>query len=420
MKSAPATPAATPHVEPAPHAEPLSAAAVMALTGLCLSMLMASLDTSIAHTALPVLAQAFHASFRQAQWIVLAYLLTLTALAVVAGRLGDAIGRRRLLLAGVGVFTTASVLCAAAPSLALLVAARALQGVGAAVMTALTMALAADIVASSARGRVLGLLGTMSAIGTTLGPSLGGLLVGTLGWQAIFLVNLPLGLLNLLLIGRFVPADRPRQPPAPGSMRGLLKEPAVRACLGMMLLVSMVMMATLVVGPFYLSRALGLDVAAVGLALSAGPLVAALAGVPAGMLADRFGPRAMTHAGLAGIAAGCAVLALLDGTLAAYLAPLLLVTASYALFQAANGTALMAAAPQAQRGAAWGLLGLARNLGLVAGTSVMGSVFAAGWARGDAMAAGAAQVAAGMHATSALAAGLMLLAMALARSTPRQ
>src|SRR5437764_13463624 len=111
-----------------------------ALASLSLSMLLSSLGTSIANVGLPALAQAFDASFQEVQWIVLAYLLAITTLIVSAGRLGDITGRRRLLLAGIFLFTMASVLCGFAPTLWLLIAARALQGLGAATMMALTMA----------------------------------------------------------------------------------------------------------------------------------------------------------------------------------------------------------------------------------------------------------------------------------------
>lgn len=99
-----------------------------ALAGLSLSVLLSSLGTGIAHVGLPTLAQVFSASFPEVQWVVLAYLLAVTALVVGAGRLGDLVGRRRLLLAGISLFTAASVLCAAAPTLWLLVGARAAQG----------------------------------------------------------------------------------------------------------------------------------------------------------------------------------------------------------------------------------------------------------------------------------------------------
>ena len=179
-----------------------------ALASLSLSMLLSSLGTSIANVALPTLAQAFAASFQEVQWVVLAYLLAITTLIVSVGRLGDIIGRRRLLLAGIALFTAASVLCGAAPTLWLLVAARAAQGLGAAVMMALTMAFVGETVPKERTGSAMGLLGTMSAIGTALGPSLGGVLIAGFGWRAIFLVNLPLGLLTFVLACRYLPADR--------------------------------------------------------------------------------------------------------------------------------------------------------------------------------------------------------------------
>src|SRR5215813_8752949 len=193
-----------------------------ALASMALSMLLPSLGISIANVGLPALAQAFNASFQQVQWIVLAYLLAITTLVVGAGRLGDIVGRRRLLLAGLVLFTAASVLCGIVPTLWLLIAARAAQGLGAAIMMALTMAFVSETVPKAKTGSAMGLLGTMSAIGTALGPSLGGVLISALGWRAIFLVNLPLGVLTLFLAHRFLPADRrePKQHRAGFDMMG--------------------------------------------------------------------------------------------------------------------------------------------------------------------------------------------------------
>src|SRR6195256_3175901 len=179
-----------------------------ALASLSLSMLLSSLGTSIANVALPTLAQAFSASFQEVQWIVLAYLLAITTLIVSAGRLGDVTGRRRLLLTGSSLFTAASVLCGVAPTLWLLIAARAAQGLGAAIMMALTMAFIGQTVPKAKTGSAMGLLGTMSAIGTALGPSLGGVLIAGLSWRALFLVNVPLGILTFILACRYLPVDR--------------------------------------------------------------------------------------------------------------------------------------------------------------------------------------------------------------------
>jgi len=157
---------------------------------------------------LPALSEAYAAPFGQVQWVVLAYLLVVTTMVVGAGRMGDLYGRRRILLAGIAVFTAASALCGAAPTLGALIAARAVQGLGAAAMMALTIAFVAETVPKERTGSALGLLGTVSAIGTALGPSLGGVLIATLGWQAIFLVKVPLGLLAFVLAQRGLPADR--------------------------------------------------------------------------------------------------------------------------------------------------------------------------------------------------------------------
>src|SRR6267154_1772812 len=145
-----------------------------ALASLSLSMLLPSLGTSIANVGLPNLAQAFNASFQEVQWIVLAYLLAITTLIVSVGRLGDITGRRRLLLSGIFLFSVASLLCGIAPTLWLLIAARAAQGLGAAIMMALTMAFVGETVPKERTGSAMGLLGTMSEIGTALGPSVGG------------------------------------------------------------------------------------------------------------------------------------------------------------------------------------------------------------------------------------------------------
>ncbi|MFD8023397.1 MFS transporter [Streptomyces lavendulae] len=448
-------------------------AARWALAGLALSMLLSSLGTSIANVGLPALAQAFDASFQAVQWIVLAYLLAVTTLIVSVGRLGDLVGRRRLLLAGILLFTGASVLCGLAPTLWLLIAARAAQGLGAAVMMALTMAFVGETVPKEATGRAMGLLGTTSAIGTALGPSLGGVLLAGPGWRAVFLVNVPLGVLAFLLARRHLPADRPGSgagrarfdragtlllaaalgayalaltrgggPSGPFTLvllaaAGLgavafvrvearaasplirpsaFRDRALSTSLGMSALVSTVMMSTLVVGPFHLSRALGLAPAPVGLVLSAGPLVAAAAGVPAGRLVDRFGARRTTSAGLTAMAAGAGLLSLLPARLGipGYAGPLVVLTLGYAVFQTANNTGVMAEVPPDRRGVVSGLLNLSRNLGLVTGASVMGAVFALASGAGDVTTAGPEAVAAGTRTTFAVAAALIATALALA------
>ncbi|NKI93209.1 MFS transporter [Rhizobacter sp. SG703] len=389
-----------------------------ALVSLSLSMLLASLGISIATVGLPAMAQAFDVSFERVRWIVLAYLIANTALLVVVGRLGDRVGARRLLLAGIGVVTVASALCGLAPGFRLLLAARVMQGLGAAILVVLALALVGDAVPKARAGMAMGVLGTMSAVGTALGPSLGGLLIAGFGWRAIFLAQVPLGVGAWLLARRHLPAQPTAARTAPAWISSAMwRDPALRAGLAMSALVSTVMMTTLVVGPFHLARALGLDAAAVGLAMSVGPAVAALAGVPAGRLVDRFDASRMTLAGLVGMVLGALALSLLPLSLGVvgYIAALAVVTAGYALFQAANNTAVMAAAgASGRRGMVSGLLNLSRNLGFIAGAAAMGALFAHASAAVDVALAPAHAVARGMHATFAVATALLGVAIAIA------
>lgn len=388
-----------------------------ALAGLAAAMLLPSLGTSIANVALPALADAFRASFGAVQWIVLSYLLASTAALLGAGRLGDRVGRKGVLLGGIALFTAASALCASATTVELLIAARALQGLGAAAMMALAMALARDSVPQARMGSAMGLLGATSAVGTALGPALGGLLVAALGWKAVFLVNLPLGLLAAVLVRRALPADgagvRGRSEPIAMSFH---RDRGLAAGLALSALVSTVMMATLVVGPFYLAAGLGLPAAGMGLAMAVGPAVAAVVGLPAGRLVDRCGSGTATAAGLVAVLAGCTMLALLPSALGVlgYVIPTAVATGGYALFQTANNSGVMAAAAADRRGTVGGLLGLSRNLGLIAGASVMGSVFALASGGGTAGAPGAAEQ--GLHATFAAAALLVALALVIQRA----
>ena len=444
-----------------------------ALASLSLSMLLSSLGTSIANVGLPTLAQVFNATFQDAQWIVLAYLLAITTLIVSVGRLGDLTGRRRLLLTGIGLFTLASALCGLASTLWMLIGARALQGLGAAIMMALTMAFVGETVTKAKTGSAMGLLGTMSAIGTAMGPSLGGLLIDGFGWRAIFFITVPLGLLTLVLAHRYLPADRQKpktnrtgfdplgtlllaltlaayalamtlgrgsfgpfniallmaagggaclfvfteaRVTSPLIRLAMFRDPVLSGSLAMSLLVATVMMATLVVGPFYLAHGLGLNAVLVGLVLSVGPFVSALTGVPAGRIADRFGAQRMTLGGLAAMATGCLTLSVLPETfgIGGYLLPMVVITLGYALFQTANNTAVMADVEPDQRGVISGMLNLSRNLGLITGASALGAVFALASASVDMATARPEAVAGGLRITFAVALVLIVVALAIA------
>ncbi|MDK8873246.1 MFS transporter [Paracoccus sp. SSJ] len=446
-----------------------------ALVALAMAMLLSSLGISIPNVALPTLADAFRTGLPQVQWVVLAYLLAITVLIVSAGRLGDIAGHRRVLCWGLAGFALASTLCAMAPTLPALVAARALQGAAGSILMGLTVALVRTSVSKERTGSAMGLLGTMSAIGTAAGPTLGGLLISGLGWRAIFAVMAPLALAGLVLAQRCLPADAQRgrvdhrafdkpgtlvlaltlaayalavtagngafhrrnlillalvalglalfvlierRSPAPLVRLSAFRDPALNAALAMSALVSTVMMTTLVVGPFYLSRVLGHPAAVVGLVMSVGPAISALSGVPAGRLVDRFGANAVVIWGLAQMAVGAFALAGLPNMLgtAGYVLALAVLTPGYQLFQAANNTAVMMEVPQDRRGVISGVLSLARNLGLITGASAMGAVFTLASGSANPATAGTASVAHGMAVTFALAGGLALLGLVIALS----
>ncbi len=440
---------------------------------LALAVLLASLGVSIATVALPTLARHFLAPVSQVQWVILAYLLSITVVIVSAARLGDLLGHGRVLLAGIGVFTVASAICATAPTLGVLIAARAGQGVGGAILMAVPVAIIRDMVARERMGAAMGLMGTMSAIGTALGPSVGGLVIAWAGWRWSFLLLAMLGAALFVLALRWVPAMRAAGPStwrgldvpgalvlaftlaayslaatgalgAAGPVRALmglaaaaglaafvvietrqavplvqlavLRDRRIAVSLFANLLVSTVMMSTLVVGPFYLAFALGLDEGLVGLVMAVGPATAALSGVPAGRLTDKAGPRRILGLGLAQTLAGLLCFAVLPGQVgvAGYVLSLMLLTPGFQLFLAANNTGVMMAAPEDQRGMISGLLGLSRNLGFMTGASVMGAVFALAVGTADVARAPAEAVGAAFTTTFLVAAGLTMVAMIVA------
>lgn len=422
---------------PAPQHRPIHSG--MVLTGLSLAILLSQLGTNIINVALPTLVKDLGVPFGSVQWVVVSYLLVVTALIVGVGRFGDQLGKKRLYLWGLAIFMAASVLCALSTNLPLLIAGRAGQGLGGAILMALSFAFVGEVFPRERIGFAMGVLSTMVSFGIALGPSLGSLALAAFGWQAVFWVNLPFGLLAFLLISRYLPntVDAPKRPaPAArfdwlgtillaltlgayslamtfsgkqgfgsplvlqlglGALVGLVlflavqvkaKAPLLKLSMFrnallslsmvMSVLVYAVMMATLVLGPFFLSKALGLDTRMVGLVMTAGPLAAAIMGIPAGTVADRIGAKLAMVIGLALFTIGAFVMSWvsLDGGVAIYIVAILFISVGLAFFQTPNNTAVMADARPEQRGLVSGLLALARNLGLITGASLMGALFA--------------------------------------------
>ncbi|MFD7733132.1 MFS transporter [Kitasatospora phosalacinea] len=193
------------------------------LTAICLGAFMLLVDTSIVNTALPEMSEDLHSTFTALQWVVDVYALTLAALLMAFGSLGDRLGHRRLYLAGLAVFGLASLACTIAPGAGTLIAARAVQGIGAAAMMTSTTALLNAAYQGRDRGTAFGVWGSVNGAAAAAGPVLGGLLTQQFGWRSVFLVNLPIAALAGWLTVRRLAAD-----PAANSAAGRARTAAGR------------------------------------------------------------------------------------------------------------------------------------------------------------------------------------------------
>ncbi|MBQ4767745.1 MFS transporter [Pectobacterium versatile] len=383
---------------------------------LALAILSASLGTSIANIALPTLTAVFSAPFAQVQAVVIAYLAAMALSVVIAGRLGDRYGLKPVFIAGLGLFAIASLLCAIAPQLWSLIGARALQGIGAAFLMTLGMALLRQTAGEKHVGRAMGIVGTVSALGTALGPSVGGFLLAIAGWRSLFWIQIPLVTIVLFMAFTLLPATPVKEK---ASLSGglSLRNTTLLSNLTINAAVTAVIMTTLIVGPYYLGLGLGLKETLVGLVMAIGPAVATFSGIPSGRLVDTWGFRRALTAGLSLVVTGTFMLAILPNLLGVtgYILAIIVLTPGYQLFQAANNTATLAEVPGNQRGTVSGLLNLSRNIGLIAGASIMGQVFALGVGTEDFTHAAPASLANGMQLTFFLAGAMVLVAIAFTR-----
>jgi EmrB/QacA subfamily drug resistance transporter len=188
----------------------------------CLGVFIAGLDVTIVNVALPSIQRALHASVSDLQWTIDAYTLVIACLLMLSGSLADRFGRRRVFQVGLGVFSLGSLLCSLAPSLGWLIAFRGLQAVGGSMLNPVAMSIIANTFTDEAgRAKAIGMWGSVAGLSLASGPVLGGVLVSAIGWRSIFWVNVPIGLIAILLTQRFVPesrAERPRRLDPPGQL----------------------------------------------------------------------------------------------------------------------------------------------------------------------------------------------------------
>ncbi len=187
---------------------PRSSVPPVLFASLCAGIVMVYLDTTVVNVALPILQRDFGADIRQLQWVIDAYTLIFASLLLAAGTLGDIIGRNRVFVGGFLGFTAASAICAAAPSISLLLLGRGLQGACAAIMIPLSLAMISTLYADrAARARAIGIWAGLGGLALAAGPVIGGIFVERLGWRSIFLLNLPIGIIAALCLARRLPAN---------------------------------------------------------------------------------------------------------------------------------------------------------------------------------------------------------------------
>jgi len=395
---------------------------------------MSALDASVVNTILPVVRQAFNSDVAAIEWVVTVYLLVLSGLLLTFGRLGDMRGHKTIYVWGFSIFVFSSILCGAAWSAPVLVVFRGLQAIGGAMLASNAPAIVTGNFLAEQRGRAFGLVSTMTYLGLTVGPSLGGWLTHAFGWRTIFYINVPVGMLALALSLYFIPKDAPSErgqrfdlvgaavfmagltalllglnkgadwgwtsAPVLGLLLGslvilivfiqierrsqtpmldlslfripLFSTSAISAVLNYICVYSITFLL-----PFYLIQGRGLNPAQAGLMLTVQPVIMAISAPISGALSDRVGSRGPGMLGMGVLAAGLWILSRLGPESGLWLVALGLMIAGLGTgtFISPNTSALMGAAPKARQGIASGVQGAARNFGMVLGIGLAGAIF---------------------------------------------
>lgn len=403
-----------------------------AMLGIGMGVLMSTLDSSIVNVSLPTLVEELNTTFATIQWVILSYLLVITSLMLSIARLGDMLGKKRVYNTGLAIFTLGSLLCGLSPGVKWLIGFRALQGVGAVMMTSLGAAIITEVFPRSERGRALGISGGVVSVGIALGPSIGGVLIGLVGWRSVFLVNVPIGIITTLLVWRVVPPSAPRETKQRFDAAGGLIMLVTLACyaLGMTLaqllgfnqMVVGLLVTTLIglavfltvesrvrqpmielgmfrnalfsinllmgflmfiviagqfIMPFFLELVKGFSTQQVGLMMMVFPVCMGLVAPASGTLSDRFGSRVISLAGLLVVIIGCLTISTLhtDVTVPGYILRLMPWGIGVGMFNSPNNSAIMGAAPREKLGVASGLMALSRTLGQTSGLPLIGALF---------------------------------------------
>jgi len=395
---------------------------------------MSALDVSIVNVAMPTLKSTFGVSMAVIEWIAMAYMLTLTIFIPLFGRLADMYGRSTLYKLGFVVFSVGSMLCGMSATATFMIIARVIQAIGAGLLQANSVALITYTFPSKERGNAIGIQGAVQALAMSAGPFLGGILIATVGWRAIFYLNIPIGILGTLAAIFILPPNQKVEKKGEIDYLGtvffasglgfivLAFNQGVNLGWGshtiMMYFVSGIVLLTLFIitelrvehplidlklfrdatfllgnvtsmlsyyvlfalmflMPFYMQNVLGYSVALTGALLT--PLLLAMAVVApfSGQISDKYGPRIMTTSGMLIAALACFALMFMGVPvqLPLMVAVLILLGVGMGLFTTPNNSAIMGSAPREKLGVAGGVLNMMRSLGLILGVNISGVIF---------------------------------------------
>lgn len=406
----------------------------LVLLAIGMSTFMSALDTSVVNTVLPVITESFKSHLATVEWVVIIYLLIVSGLLLTFGRLGDIRGHRPVFLLGFSIFILSSALCGMAQKIELLILFRGIQAFGAAMLAANSPAILTKSFPSSQRGQALGLQATMTYLGLTVAPSLGGWLTDFFSWRAVFYINIPVGLFAFALAWIFIPRDGDKSKRESfdflgavlflGGLVSLLlalnqgyawgwfspfilglilsaiillflfihiERSRYNPLLDLSLFVNRVfsfsivsavlnyiaVFSILLLMPFYLLQGLGFSPSQAGLILTVQPIVMALIAPISGSISDRVGTRIPSVLGMLVLTIGILLMSRLSPTSSVVQIGFVLaiVGLGTGTFISPNNSAIMGAAPRERQGIAAGLLATARSTGMVLGVGIAGAIF---------------------------------------------
>lgn len=389
---------------------------------------MATLDSSIVNVALPVMNKELGTTMSTIEWIVTSYLITVCAIILPFGRIGDTKGKTKVFKIGIVIFTVGSLMCGLAKDINFLIFARIVQAIGAAGTMATNQGIITESFPPSERGRALGMIGTFVALGTMVGPSLGGIIVSALKWNYIFLINIPIGLITFFVSLKTLPKEAEKDSTTLDYKGTILFTLFVVLLFGsiilgqqysytntyivMALLISIVLFVffvkfeikheyplvdvnmfrnklftvsiicgftsfiaisgTNIILPFYLQDAMKLSPGVTGLLMTVSPIVLGILAPISGYLSDKFESEKITFMGLTVMTIGLLLMSTLkvDSPIWVVALFLAITSAGSAMFQSPNNSLIMSTVSKDKLGIAGSINSLIRNLGMISGIAL--------------------------------------------------